>query len=479
MPSRPEPIRKTKIVATIGPACDDLETLRRMIQAGMNVARFNFSHETHAVHARRLELVRRAATDLGVPIAAMLDTKGAEIRTGSVENGAIPLAEGSEFTLWPGDKLGDPRGVSISYPGLANDVRPGATILIDDGRLELRVEGVESGAVHCRVVHGGELGNHKGLNVPGTALLLESLDDANRRDLEFCAQQGMDYVAASFVRSPADVLAIRAFLQERGATTPIIAKIEAREAVARLDEIVAVADGIMVARGDLGVELPPHQVPVAQKRIIRTTVGSGKPVITATQMLDSMERNPRPTRAEASDVANAILDGTSAVMLSGETARGRYPVLAVRTMSELAQSAEASLADYGYLQQIRPHPTAVVTEAISQAAITMARHLRAGAILTLTESGFTSRSISKYRPDCPILAVTRSPQVVRRLAMNWGVTATLYEGDAADDRKIAFGLRWARERGFVAAGDLVVCTAGTTSATGSTNMIRISTVPEA
>jgi pyruvate kinase len=289
----------------------------------------------------------------------------------------------------------------------------------------------------------------------------------------------MDYVAASFVRSPGDVLAIRSFLQERGATTPIIAKIEAREAVARLDEIVAIADGIMVARGDLGVELSPQEVPVAQKRIIRTTVGSGKPVITATQMLDSMERNPRPTRAEASDVANAILDGTSAVMLSGETARGRYPVLAVRTMSELALGAEASLAEYGYLQQIRPHPTAVVTEAISQAAITMARHLRASAILTLTESGFTSRSISKYRPDCPILAVTMSPEVVRRLAMNWGVTATLFHDHPTDEQKIEFGLRWARERGHVAAGDLVVCTAGTSTETGSTNMIRIVTVPAA
>jgi pyruvate kinase len=475
--SRPPQIRKTKIVATIGPACDDLEILKRMIQAGMNVARLNFSHENHAAHARRLELVRRAADELGVPVATMLDTKGAQIRTGSVENAAVTLADGSDFTLWAGDKLGGPRGVSVSYPGLANDVKPGATILIDDGKLELKVESMSPGAVHCRVVHGGELTNHKGVNVPGTSLLIEAMDDANRADLQFAIEHEMEYVAASFVRSADDVREIQSFLAERGASTPVIAKVETREALTRLDEIVATAAGIMVARGDLGVELPPQEVPVAQKRIIRTTVGSGKAVITATQMLDSMERNPRPTRAEASDVANAILDGTSAVMLSGETARGRYPVLAVRTMSELALGAEASLAEYGYLQQIRSHPTELVTEAISQAAITMARHLKARAILTLTESGFTSRSISKYRPDCPILAVTMSRQVVRRLALNWGVTATLYQGDPADDRKIAYGLRWARERGYVSPGDTVVCTAGTSTQTGSTNMIRISTVP--
>jgi pyruvate kinase len=448
-----------------------------MIQAGMNVARLNFSHENHVAHGRRLELARRASDELGVPIAAMLDTKGAQIRTGSVENGGVTLSDGDPFTLWSGDELGDAQGVSVSYPGLANDVRAGATVLIDDGKIELRVEAVEPGAVRCRVVHGGPLTNHKGVNLPGTAVLVEAMDDANRADLQFAVDHEMDYIAASFVRNADDVRQIQTFLADRGASTPVIAKVETREALSRLDEIVATAAGIMVARGDLGVELLPQEVPVAQKRIIRATVGNGKPVITATQMLDSMERNPRPTRAEASDVANAILDGTSAVMLSGETARGRYPVLAVRTMSELALGAEASLAEYGYLQQIQSRSTEVVTEAISQAAITMARHLKARAILTLTESGFTSRSISKYRPDCPILAVTMSRQVVRRLAMNWGVTATLYAGDPADEKKIEFGLRWARARGYVEPGDTVVCTAGTSTQTGSTNMIRIARVP--
>jgi pyruvate kinase len=469
--------RKTKIVATVGPACDDESTLARMIQAGMNVARFNFSHENHAEHARRLELLREASRQVDIPVATMLDTKGAEIRTGSVENGAIQLEPGEPFSLFAADTLGDTSGVSVSYPDLVKELEPGASVLIDDGQLELEVESVASGELRCRIVRGGELSNHKGLNVPGRPLSAAGLNEVNRADLQFAVDHGMDYIAASFMQRAGDVREIRAFLRERDAGTPIIAKIENAEGLRNLHAIVGTANGTMVARGDLGVELAPAEVPAAQKRIIRTTVGSGKPVITATQMLDSMERNPQPTRAEASDVANAILDGTSAVMLSGETARGRYPVEAVRTMSELALGAEASLREYGYLQQIAPHPTAALTEAISQAAIAMADHLRAAAILTLTESGFTSRQISKYRPACPILAVTTSRDVVRRLAMNWGVTATLYEGDAADDKKIDAGISWAREHGLLAAGDVVVATAGISSERGSTNMIRIVTVP--
>ena len=472
-------VRKTKIVATLGPACDDLGVLRRMIEAGMNVARLNFSHGNHAEHKRRLDGVRAASRELDIPVAAMLDTKGAQIRTGSVEDGAVQLSEGSAFTLYAeADRLGDASGVSISYPGLVRDVHPGDAVLMDDGKLELRVERTDDQSIHTRVVTGGELSNHKGLNVPGIELLLDAMNDANRADLQFAVDHDIDYIAASFIRRPSDVAEIRAFLAERGASTPIIAKIESAEGLRNLDAIVAVADGVMVARGDLGVELPPQQVPVIQKRIIRTTVGNGKPVITATQMLDSMERNPRPTRAEASDVANAILDGTSAVMLSGETARGRYPVQAVRTMSDLALQAEQHLDEYGYLQRIRYDPTAAVTEAISQAAITMAKHLHAAAIFTLTESGFTSRSISKYRPDCPIVAITSAPDVVRRLAMNWGVSATLYRGDPSDESKVSWGIRWARERGIVEPGDLVVATAGISSEAGSTNMVRLLTVRE-
>ena len=470
-------IRKTKIVATVGPASSDSDTLERMVKAGMNVARFNFSHETHAEHARRLGLLRDVSTRLGVPVATMLDTKGAEIRTGSVEQGCVELVEGSAFQLLASDELGDANRVSVSYPALVQQMVAGRTILIDDGRLELLVESVAEEALHCRVVRGGELTNHKGINIPSEPILADGLNEANQADLQFAVDHEMDYIAASFMQRPDDVTQIRSFLKTRGASIPIIAKIENAEALKHLDEIVKVADGTMVARGDLGVELPPAEVPAAQKRIIRTTVRNGKPTITATQMLDSMERNPQPTRAECSDVANAILDGSSAVMLSGETARGRYPVEAVRTMSDLARGAEISLREYGYLQQIQPHPTAVVTEAISLAAITMANHLRAAAIITLTESGFTSRQISKYRPDCPIIAVTISQKVVRRLTMNWGVVAVRYEGDADDKAKIDAGVAWARDHGIVSEGDVVVATAGISSEIGSTNMLCVVAVP--
>jgi pyruvate kinase len=469
-------MRKTKIVATVGPACSDPDTLTRMIEAGMNVARFNFSHESHEGHAERLDMLRNASSDLGVPVATMLDTKGAEVRTGTVQNGEVQLEVGKPFTLFAGDELGDVCGVSVSFPDLVRQVGPGASIRIDDGRLELRVEANHPDELRCVVVRGGELGNHKGINVPGAPILVNGLNEANQADLRFAVEHGIDYIAASFMQRPEDVQNIRRFLRECGGSIPIIAKIENREGLNHLDGIVAAANGTMVARGDLGVELAPAEVPAVQKRIIRTTVGSGKPTITATQMLDSMERNPQPTRAEASDVANAILDGSSAVMLSGETARGRYPVEAVRTMSELALGAEESLGEYGYLQQIAPHPTALVTEAISQAAITMAEHLKAAAILTLTESGFTSRQISKYRPACPIIAVTRSRDVVRRLAMNWGVTATFYDGDPADEKKVDAGVTWALSHGMAEPGDVVVVTAGVSSEAGSTNMIRIVTV---
>jgi pyruvate kinase len=469
-------MRKTKIVATVGPACSDPDTLTRMIEAGMNVARFNFSHESHEGHAERLDMLRNAANDLGVPVATMLDTKGAEVRTGTIQNGEARLEVGKPFALFAGDELGDASGVSVSFPDLVRQVRPGASIRIDDGLLELRVESNHPDELRCVVVRGGELGNHKGINVPGAPILVDGLNEANRADLRFAVEHGIDYIAASFMQRPEDVQNIRRFLRECGGSIPIIAKIENREGLNHLDGIVAAANGTMVARGDLGVELAPAEVPAVQKRIIRTTVGSGKPTITATQMLDSMERNPQPTRAEASDVANAILDGSSAVMLSGETARGRYPVEAVRTMSELALGAEESLDEYGYLQQISPHPTALVTEAISQAAITMAEHLKASAILTLTESGFTSRQISKYRPACPIIAVTRSRDVVRRLAMNWGVAATFYDGDPADEKKVDAGVSWALSHGMAEPGDVVVVTAGVSSEAGSTNMIRIVTV---
>ncbi|MGI9430929.1 MAG: pyruvate kinase [Myxococcota bacterium] len=470
-------LRKTKIVATVGPACDDVEILTEMIRAGMNVARLNFSHENHESHRKRLARVRAAAEAAGARVATMLDTKGAEVRTGTIIDDVV-LEEGASFRLLAADVLGDGEAVSISYPDLVEELDVGVTVLINDGALELVVEAKSAGALECRVVRGGPLTSHKGVNLPGTTLHLDGLNEANRADLVFAVENGIDYIAASFMQSAADVEAIRAFLTENGGGhIPIIAKIENEEGLRNLDEIVATADGTMVARGDLGVEVGDAAVPVAQKRIIRKTVGNGKPVITATQMLDSMERNPHPTRAEASDVANAILDGSSAVMLSGETARGEYPVEAVRTMSELALGAEPSLREYGYLQQIAPHPTAIVTEAVSQAANAMANHLRVRAILTLTESGFTSRQISKYRPRCPILAVTATEEVARRLALNWGVRATAAEAIEDDEERLVHALNWAKEQGFIASGDTLVVTAGISHEAGSTSSIHVVPVP--
>ena len=472
-------IRKTKLVATIGPACDSPEAIKAMIRAGMDVARLNFSHGTHEEHRKRLECIREASSELGANVAVMLDTKGVKIRTGRLAGGVVHLETGATFTLYTDGRTGDASGVSVSYEALPEQVEPGSTILIDDGVIELEVLSIEPSAIRCRIRRGGRLADRKGVNLPGAALGgVPAMSPENRADLAFAVREDIDYVAASFVRNSADVAEIRRVLAEHGgARIPIIAKIESASGVARLDEIVAEADGVMVARGDLGVELPLQEVPTVQKKIIRTTVTNGKPVITATQMLDSMQRNPTPTRAEVSDVANAIFDGTSAVMLSNETAVGAYPVEAVRTMATLALEAEASLDEYGHLQQIRPEGSNVVTDAVSQAAITMATHLGAAAIVALTESGFTARAISKYRPRCPILGVTRWERVVRRFAMNWGVTGVRFEGeDLSDAAQIAFAIERAQQLGIAEPGDVVVATSGVGRETGSTNMIRVVTV---
>jgi pyruvate kinase len=350
--------------------------------------------------------VRAAAVHAGAFTAILADTKGSEIRTGILSGGEAELMAGEAFELYFDARTGDASGVFVSNASLGDIVQPGDPILLDDGAIELRLEQISGKGLCCTVVRGGLLGNSKGVNIPGSELQFSADDRLTREELSFAVEQKVDYIAASFVQSEEDVLVIRGVLEELGASIPIIAKIENRAAVANLDAIVHVADGTMVARGDLGVEFPLAEVPAIQKRIIRTTVTNGKPVITATQMLDSMERNPRPTRAEVSDVANAILDGSSAVMLSGETAMGKYPIESVRTMSALAVRAEASLEEFGQLQKILPHPSNVITEAVSQAAIAMADHLKAAAIISLTETGLTSRLMSKYRPACPIVAVT-------------------------------------------------------------------------
>jgi len=476
MTNRPR-TRRTKIVATIGPASDAPETLAAMLRAGMNVARLNLSHGTFDEHQARLMRIRAAAEAVGVQVAIMIDTRGIEIRTGPVADGMVELKSGEDFSLFTDKRLGDAGGVSVSYQRLPREVNPGETVLLDDGAMELQVLATTEREVRCRVIVGGLLKESKGVNLPGSQLSVTAVDPEHRddvvRELTFAAENDVEYIAASFIQSADEVHRMREILLERGVGIPIIAKIENRAGVANLESIVLAADGVMVARGDLGVELPLADVPSTQKKIIRTTVSNGKPVITATQMLASMERNPKPTRAEASDVANAILDGSSAVMLSGETAAGDYPVEAVRIMAELAVRAEASLREYGWLQQTLPHPSNVVTEAVAHAAVRMAEQLHATAILSLTETGFTSRLVSKHRPECQILAVTASLTVARRLSLNWGVVPVLSESGICDDEKIARAIGVARERGLVQPGDLLIGTWGHTQSAGGTDAIRV------
>ncbi|MCK5383495.1 MAG: pyruvate kinase [Gammaproteobacteria bacterium] len=473
-------LRKTKIVATIGPACGSLDRLIEMIRAGMNVARLNLSHGTLAEHKDQITLLRQASEQIGTSIAIMIDTRGIEVRTGQLEGGKAELLPGASFTLFTDVRAGDANGVGLTYRKLFEEVSAGTPVLLDDGAIELEVTAVVDTKIICRVIHGGWLGNSKSVNLPETRLALSAVSPENRKDvvreLGFAAENDVDYIAASFIQSADDIYKMREILIEKNVNIPIIAKIENKAGVENLEEIVSAADGIMVARGDMGVELPLADVPATQKNIIRTTVSNGKPVITATQMLASMELNPKPTRAEASDVANAILDGTSAVMLSGETAVGKYPVEAVSTMATIARRAEASLNEYGYLQRIKPHPSNVVTEAISQAAVSMSAHLNAAAIISLTETGFTSRLISKYRPEIPILALTSSTMVARKLSMNWGVIPILYDGEPTDRRRLDYAVKRAKTLGYLKTGDIVVSTSGHHQEAGGTDLIRVVTL---
>ena len=479
MTDRPQ-FRKTKIIATVGPACDDVEILTRMIQSGMNVARLNLSHGNFDEHGARVQRIREAASAAGSRVAIMIDTRGIEIRTGLLRDSYADLHRGDEFTLRTDGQPGDKTGVSVSYSNLPREVTAGDAILLDDGAIELEALSTTDSDISCRVVHGGILGKTKGVNLPGTRLSITAVGPENRadfvREIEFAAANDVDYIAASFIQSGDDITRMREILAEWDIDTPIIAKIENKAGVDNMEAIIATADGMMVARGDLGVELPFGEVPGTQKKMIRNTVMAGKPVITATQMLASMEHNPRPTRAEASDVANAILDGTSAIMLSGETAAGKYPVEAVKTMHSLALTTESCLDEYGYLQKIPFHSANVVTEAISGAVTTMAKDLEAAAIISLSETGFTSRLISKHRPECPILAITGSERAARRLSMNWGVAAVLYTGEPGDKAKVQFASECVQKMGFAQAGDSVIVTAGQTQRSGGTDMIRVITI---
>lgn len=444
-----------------------------MISAGMNVARLNMSHGSIESHTETLRRIRRAAQTLQATVAIMVDTRGREIRTGNLKDGKVALQQDQQYSLFDDARCGDQNGVSTTHPNLSAHVNIGDRVLIDDGRIELIVTHSAKHEIQCRVEAGGVLRDSKGVNLPDNTAAYDDLPPNDSREIEFAAQHEVEYIAASFTRNADEINELREQLRNLGSDIPIIAKIENRDGVDNLNSIIAAANGVMVARGDLGIELDMGEGPTIQKRIIRATVSNGKPVITATQMLDSMERNPRPTRAEVSDVANAIFDGTSAVMLSGETAAGQRPVESVQTMVTLALKAEAGLMQYGYLQQINPSPSNEVTEAIAQAAITMANHLNASAILALTETGLTSRLISKYRPQSPILALTSSQKVVRRLAMNWGVIAIHYHGGGSDEDKIQFAMSRAIGLGYVRTNDLVILTAGSSYQTGSTNLIRV------
>ncbi|HBI03594.1 MAG TPA: pyruvate kinase [Paenibacillaceae bacterium] len=472
-------MRKTKIVCTIGPASESVEILKQLIEEGMNVARLNFSHGNHEEHRARINAIRQAASEAGKSVAILLDTKGPEIRTGDLEVDSVELKDGEVLILTTELIPGNEKRVSITYPSLVNDVKPGNTILIDDGLIGLTVEEIQGQNIICRIHNGGTLKSKKGVNVPGVEINLPGITEKDAKDIEFGIENGVDFIAASFVRKGSDVLEIRRILEDHGADIQIISKIENQEGVDNINEIIGASDGIMVARGDLGVEIQTEEIPIIQKSIIRKCNKAGKPVITATQMLDSMMRNPRPTRAEVTDVANAILDGTDAIMLSGETAAGKYPIEAVKTMYSIAARTEASL-DYKQLLQIKSLGRDIsTTNAISRATCTTAQDLGASAIVTATSSGFTARAVSKFRPKAPIIAATTSKQVMRQLSLVWGVYPVLSLKSNSTDEVIDLSIHSALESGFIKQGDLIVITAGIpVGVSGTTNLIKVHTVGE-
>ena len=463
-------IKKTKIVCTLGPVSENEETLRELIKNGLNVCRLNFSHGSHEEHKGRMDLVKKLREELNMPTAILLDTKGPEIRTGKFDAPEVLLEEGQTFTITMKDVMGNKEVCTVSYKGLANDVKTGDTILIDDGLVGLTVKEVNGDDIVCEVQNSGIVKNHKGVNVPGVKVNLPAITEKDRSDIEFGIEQGIDFIAASFVRKVSDVLAIREILEENNAThIKIISKIENQEGVDNLDEIIEVSDGIMVARGDLGVEIPTEEIPVVQKLMIKKCNEAGKPVITATQMLDSMIRNPRPTRAEVTDVANAIYDGTDAIMLSGETAAGKYPVEAVKTMATIAKRAEETMRN----RRTKINKSKNVTDAISYATCTTAMDLDARAILSSTASGHTARMVSKFRPDCPIIATTSDESVRRQLSLTWGVLPVMRNKSANTDQVIVNSIEAAKTAEYVNENDIVVITAGGSE---TTNLIKVETV---
>ena len=471
-------MRKTKIICTMGPAVDNEEKLRALMLAGMDAARFNFSHGTHESHLALLTKVKRVRDELGAAVATILDTKGPEIRVKTFASGSVTLTEGAAFTLTTRDVPGDESCVSVTYSNLHNELKPGCRVLIDDGLIELRVEEVRGQDIVCTVACGGPLSSNKSINIPDVHIQLPSLTEKDREDLRFAVEQDFDFVAASFVRKASDVEDIRACLKEYGGEhIRIISKIENSEGVENLDEIIAASDGLMVARGDLGVEIPAYEVPILQKTMIKKTSMAGKPVITATQMLDSMIRNPRPTRAEVSDVANAVFDGTSCVMLSGETASGKYPLEAVQTMVDTIRAAELATDYWGRFRRFEFKPGRDINDAVTHASCQTAMDLEADAILTPTQTGHTARMISRFRPACPIVAFTTTERARRQLAISWGVRPLLAGYVDSTDRLFSMCVQSALKEGAVESGQMVVITAGIPiGLAGSTNLIKAQVV---
>ena len=474
-------MRKTKIICTMGPNTNDREVMKQLALSGMDVARFNFSHGDYEEHKGRLDILRSVREELGIPVAALLDTKGPEIRTGVVKDDKkVTLTEGQEYVLTTREVLTDDRICFINYEKLHEDVVPGNKILIDDGLIALEVERVEDCEIHCRVLNGGELGSKKGVNVPNVKIKLPALTDKDKEDILFGIREGFDFIAASFVRTADAIREIRQILDEHDYEMGIIAKIENAEGIENLDEIIEAADGIMVARGDMGVEIPPEKVPYIQKTIIRKCNEACKIVITATQMLESMIRNPRPTRAEVADVANAVYDGTDAVMLSGETAMGKYPVEAVQMMAKIAEDSESHL-DYA---KSRHGSTVVqgvsnISNAVCSGTVSTAHELGAKVIVTPTISGFTAKLLSKWRPEAPIIGLSPSASAVRRMQLYWGVSP--YQAKRADSTDILVyaSIELLKEKGVLKEGDLAVVTAGVVSYSkrhepaSDTNIMRV------
>ena len=466
--------RKTKIVCTIGPASRQRKTIEKLARAGMNVARINLSHGTLAEHKNVIKDIREVARTLNIPIAILLDLPGPKIRTGALQNGRICLNEGCPFSLVKDVIKGDETKVSVNYPSFFKDIKPGNSIFLNDGAIELKVTSASANKVQCRVVAGGELTENKGVNLPGVKLNLPSTISTNQEQMTFGIENNVDFFAISFVRSPADIAERRRFLHQMGVHVPLIAKIEKSEALKKIDDIVREADGIMVARGDLGIETPLAEVPKIQKSLIRKCNNVGKPVIVATQMLESMINTARPTRAEVSDVANAIFDGADAVMLSGETAAGKYPVQAAEWMARIAAETEEVLPYEQWLIEKRKHAQAQTDDAISYAACAISQQINAACIVAYTRSGSTALRLSKYKPEATILAITPDERTYRRLALSWGIDPYLDKAAKNVDAMFIQAARIAVSTGLAKSGDFIAVTAGIpTGVPGTTNMIKV------